>query len=511
MFISELSHKIPNMEKFIVRGFSFNTSNQAKFSLNLPKAKIFSHIAVRNCESKTFPAELITEAVKRRLKTMWSLEKSHLSPRIILEGVVTDVPKTLQKILSSHPYPLNQGPIVLPIDTTTEAKKSAHEVIVDKTIFSHSDSQQCGRWVPVVLGSACWISPQSQGNYEVKDTSMIIHGVSSTMDMSVVYSCHLAGCTIECPCHICQVPSVCCKSRHKSELCKLCDSQCPSHQITVPYMFDASINLFTIITEKMGEYRHAVGYAGIPSSCKHCSADVLEHQVLHLSHHQLCRYCRYESRPLDQFEGRKSLKNFRKSEKMLTWRDNLTCSVCLLEFKDKFARKQHEAVIHRQEVQKFKCGLCTKSYASKFSLEYHAKSHEGPTEKPTCELCGKTFTTLRYLSCHKKIVHKTDVLTPEIFSCSRCEMQYSLKSHLNRHVREQHRDKRLNIDFHEGVNLMKMYECDKCDQQFKRKENLTRHNATSHSENKKTYDCVHCDSTFNRQDSLKRHVKSKHL
>ena len=224
------------------------------------------------------------------------------------------------------------------------------------------------------------------------------------MDMSVVYSCHLAGCTIECPCHICQVPSVCCKSRHKSELCKMCDSQCQSHQITVPYMFDASTNLYTIITEKMGEYRHAVGYAGIPNSCKHCSADVLEHQVLHLSHHQLCRYCRYESRPLDQFEGSKSLKNFRKSEKMLTWRDNLTCSVCLLEFKDKFARKQHEAVIHRQEVQKFKCGLCTKSYASKFSLEYHAKSHEGPTEKPTCELCGKCsqlydiFPVIRRLS-----------------------------------------------------------------------------------------------------------------
>ena len=71
--------------------------------------------------------------------------------------------------------------------------------------------------------------------------------------------------------------------------------------------------------------------------------------------------------------------------------------------------------------------------------------------------------------------------------------------------------KRLNIEFHKGVNLMKMHECDKCDQQFKRKENLNRHNETSHSENKKTYDCVHCDSTFNRQDSLKRHVKSKHL
>ena len=105
---------------------------------------------------------------------MWNMEKSHLPPRILLKGVVT--------------YPLNQGPIVLPLDTATEAKKSAHEVIVDKTVFSHSDSQKCGRWVPVVLGTACWTSPQSQGNYEVKETDKIIHGVSSTMDMCVLLS-----------------------------------------------------------------------------------------------------------------------------------------------------------------------------------------------------------------------------------------------------------------------------------------------------------------------------------
>jgi uncharacterized Zn-finger protein len=125
----------------------------------------------------------------------------------------------------------------------------------------------------------------------------------------------------------------------------------------------------------------------------------------------------------------------------------------------------------------------------------------------------KAHTLLHYqtpcISCHKKIVHKTDVLTPEIFSCSWCELKYSLKSHLNRHVHEQQCDKRLNIDFHEGVELIKMHEFDNCDQKFKREENLKRHHTTYHI--KKTYDCVHCGSTFGLQDSLKRHVKSKHL
>ena len=41
-------------------------------------------------------------------------------------------------------------------------------------------------------------------------------------------------------------------------------------------------------------------------------------------------------------------------------------------------------------------------------------------------------------------------------------------------------DKKLNIDFKEGVLLTKMHECEQCDQKFKRKENLNRHHETSH-------------------------------
>ena len=498
------------MEKFIVRGFTSKESDQAIYCLNLPRAKNFSQIAIKNCESKTFPVNLIKHAVERRQKPMSTYEKSHIRPKAIIDSVLINLPKTLQQILSCHPYPLNQGPIVLPIDTNTETKKSVNDVLKDRTIFSHSDTQTCGKWVPVVFGPAAWTKPQSKGNYEVTDIDMSIHGAASTMYMSVVYTCHLAGCCIDCPCHICRVSSVCCKSRHLPQLCKKCDSQCPSHQITVPYMFDAATNLYTVITEKMDEYRFAYGYAGIPSSCNHCSADVLEHQVLHLTHHQLCRYCRFESRPLEQFKGRKSFEKFRKAEKILQWRDNKTCSVCLLESKDKYAREQHEAIMHRHETQKFKCEMCTKSYTSKGSLDYHAKSHQKQTEKHACELCDKTFTTVGSLSRHKKIVHKTEVQASELFSCSMCGLKFSLKSHLKRHQREQHFDKKFNIDFHEGFNHFKIHECFKCDLKFKRKENLNRHVATAHSDSEKTFDCIYCGQTFSRQDNLKRHVASKH-
>lgn len=85
-----------------------------------------------------------------------------------------------------------------------------------------------------------------------------------------------------------------------------------------------------------------------------------------------------------------------------------------------------------------------------------------------------------------------------------------MKSHLQRHEREQHCEKKLNIDFKEGVILTKQYTCNQCDKKFKRKENLNRHHETSHSENRKTYDCEHCGNSFSREDNLKRHVKSKH-
>jgi uncharacterized Zn-finger protein len=221
--------------------------------------------------------------------------------------------------------------------------------------------------------------------------------------------------------------------------------------------------------------------AGIPSDCKHCSADVLEHQVLHLVHHQLCRFCRFESRPLEQFKGGKSLKRFKKAEQILNWRDNKTCSVCLKESKDKYAREKHEAIVHKQECQKFKCDICPKSFVCQSSLDYHVKKHQQLVEKPTCELCGKQFASSGSLKRHTNIAHKTDDLPTKIFSCD-CGQKFSLLSNLKRHKREQHFDIKVNIDFQEGISPLKNFECENCDQKFKRKDHLKRHLLNAHSE-----------------------------
>ena len=489
------------MEKFILRGYS-KEKDKAAYSLNLPPAKTFTKPAAKASSEVLFTENLIANLVKRK-----KYETTHTSPFFAIDGKVEDLREMLQQLLASHPFPVSQGPINIPLDMNTEIKESVTEVLTAKTVFSHSYDQACGRWAPVALGTAAWTGKQGQVNYNVTGHSLNIEGAASTMDMSLLYTCQLSGCIVECPCHVCTVARKgCCKLRHNPQLCRKCDSQCTTHQIKVPYLFNAATDLYTIVTEKLDKYRFAYGYAGIPSACKHCSNDVLEHQILHLVPHKLCRYCRFEMRPLE-FRSVKSLKKYKKREETLTWRDNKTCSVCLVQSKDKYAREQHEAIVHRQEIQNFKCDICPKSYTSQNALSYHIKTHQQYVEKPTCELCGSQFASSGSLSRHVKIIHKIDVPSAEMLNC-KCGQKFSLLSHLKRHQREQHFDIKFNLDFHEGLTPLKIFECDKCEIKFKRKEHLSRHISNKHGD--KTFICLQCDQKFGRIDNLNRHVKSKH-
>ena len=126
--------------------------------------------------------------------------------------------------------------------------------------------------------------------------------------------------------------------RHSSLLCSKCNPQCSAHQIRVLYLFDPTADLYTIVTEDMHEYRYAYGYAGIPRSCSDCAQDVLQHQIYHLVYHTFCRFCRYEMRALKLLlDNNFSMAEFKNSVMMINWRDLKTCSICLMESKEKNA------------------------------------------------------------------------------------------------------------------------------------------------------------------------------
>ena len=269
------------------------------------------------------------------------------------------------------------------------------------------------------------------------------------MDMVMVFTCQLQGCEIECPCHVCRAPrSTCCNLRKYRVFCKSCSSQCPHHQIGVPHAFDAETNAYTIVTEKMSEYRYAHGYAGIPNNCKHCSADLLEHQVLHLVSHDLCRFCRYETRPLTfGNKSKNTINKFRRAERSLTRRDDKTCSVCLIKLNKKSYRVRHEKIIHGQEVQEFMCELCPKSFGTKRSLDYHARKHqdEKMVEFFECELCDKQFSTTASLSRHKTTVHRDSPAKKLPCKWAECGQMYESIASLKRHMREQHFDSKTSM------------------------------------------------------------------
>ena len=109
----------------------------------------------------------------------------------------------------------------------------------DKTLFSHSDSQLCAAWVPLVKGMNAWSGNQGQVTYKVTDLNMSIQGAASTRKKRMLYTCTRLGCTIECPCNIC------------TESCSKCNTQCDRHEIKVTYKFDVTTDLYTIITEEL--------------------------------------------------------------------------------------------------------------------------------------------------------------------------------------------------------------------------------------------------------------------
>ena len=459
--------------------------------------------SVSSTEGNPYPELLISRAVLRK-----KFETNHVEPFVEVDGKLVHVPETLKDLLH-HPFPRNQGPLRLPLDSNnivTECK--------EKTLFSHSDSQPCAAWVPVMKGIHAWDGDQGQVTYKVSGLSRVgIKGAATTKMKSLLYTCNLFGCVIECPCNVCtDIQNLPCRLVHHMGLCSQCTPQCREHQIKVSYMFDATTDLYTIVTDELDKYRYAYGYAGCPRSCKDCAEDVMQHQIYHLVYHPLCRFCLFEFRSLELLLKSDRIKlDFKNAEIIINWRDRKTCSTCLIECKDKTARVKHEATVHNHAVQFFKCDLCPKSYSSKNAMSYHVgQKHSQPVQKFPCDLCDSQFTTLASLKRHKSMKHKSDDHQAATeFTCEDCSEKFLLLSSLKRHQREQHFAIKFNLDFHEGYDPPQNFECVQCDKKFKRKDHLKSHIRSKHNEN--VFQCYQCDKSYGRQEALNRHIRSDHV
>ena len=207
------------MEKFLVSG----RLAKMKLQLSLPTAKQYAVIAVKNGEDELKVQYLLEDACNRKKS-----ETFHIWT------IPSELPRTLQFILSIYPYPLSQGPVVLPNDCfTTEnyekqpISKSITEVLNAKTVFSHDVSQACYEWHPSSSGQSSW--GKDGEDYEVRtllNSGSYLCGPASAMNnMGIIYTCMSSMCLVYCPCSICTDKRKTCKRLCKAEVCKDCNSQ----------------------------------------------------------------------------------------------------------------------------------------------------------------------------------------------------------------------------------------------------------------------------------------------
>ena len=474
--------------------------------LQLPIAKHFVLNAVKNGEKALRVNELVTEAVNK------DKDLEHVKPYLGSGNERQDVPKTLQHVLSHHPFPLSQGTLCLQLGSVASDSKSQHNVMVKNMVFKHcSDDQRCQEWVPKVPGIPCWAGDNE--TYNVGEVKFSIEGAASTMSMEIVYTCNLSKCVIFCACRICRDKTFCSKQVHiKVETCRKCSRQCTIHALKMPRLFNVEVEMFTMVTEKVDEYLFAVPYAGIPKSCEVCKLDVMEHQAFHLVPHLQCKFCKHESRPFKK--SVQTLSDYKKSLKLVESADEKTCGMCLQSFRSVYERMKHEKSSHDGKERNYVCTVCGKSYTNDDALKYHVKvNHEVASNKIPCDLCGKQFTSERTLQRHNQIAHEKSPLYQDHI-CDLCGSKFNRKDALIRHGKEQHYESKVNfayMDHVEDMESLSSVNCEFCEKTFKRKSDLKRHTLSVHSETPPAeLACSICGKTFSRKFSLNRHIKSAH-
>lgn len=142
--------------------------------------------------------------------------------------------------------------------------------------------------------------------------------------------------------------------------------------------------------------------------------------------------------------------------------------------------------VFEEDVRKFQCDICYKTFRRRDGLKKHKKIHTGERNFK-CDICGKAFIEKGKLSIHQNVHNNV-----KNFSCDFCEKSFNQKHYLNVHLR-----------IHTGE---KPYKCTMCEKAFARKDHLNKH-INAHT-GLKPYSCDKCGKSFGGYANCYRHKKN---
>ena len=164
------------------------------------------------------------------------------------------------------------------------------------------------------------------------------------------------------------------------------------------------------------------------------------------------------------------------------------CDICDKAY-EIYGRLVRHRVIHSEDGNKtyrHECAKCGDTFIRKNQLGKHMTTHNREDQTVyTCEICSKSYTRKQDLQFHKDTVHNEDAR----FSCEVCGRWFTSARFLKIHTVKQ--------------TCTKLYKCEICGDAFPRLNTLTKHRA-KHTE--KEYICKTCGKHFPNDSNLRRHM-----